>query len=82
MLRLFSATMVLIISQTIKYLSVPVLYYILIDTVACDTRMVTDSKVHQNIGREKALHVTSILYLSRLWLHLVYEITFTNNRSR
>lgn len=54
MLRLFSATMVLIISQTSKYLSVPVLYYILIDTVACDTRMVTDSKVHQNIGREKA----------------------------
>lgn len=82
MLRLFSATMVLIISQTSKYLSVLVLYYILIDTVACDTRMVTDSRVHQNIGREKALHVTSILYLPRLWLHLVYEITFTNNRSR
>lgn len=82
MLRLFSATMILIISQTSKYLSVQVLYYILINTVVCDTKMVTDSSVHQNIGHEKALHVTSILYLPRLWLHLVYETTFTNNRSR
>lgn len=71
MQRLFSATMVLIISQTSKYLFVPILYYILIDTVACDTKMVMDSSVHQNMGHEKALHVTSILYLLRLWLHLV-----------